>query len=43
MRSSCDKESCWLKKHWVQQKMNKKHLTLSNFNKKLLEIIDELR
>ena len=26
MRSSCDKESCWLKKHWVQQKMNKKHL-----------------
>ncbi|MBT7706385.1 hypothetical protein HN747_02960 [archaeon] len=24
-------------------KMNKKHLTLSNFNKKLLEIIDELR
>lgn len=27
MKSSCDKESCWLKKHWVKEKMDKKYLT----------------
>lgn len=26
MKSSCDKESCWLKKNWVREKMDKKHL-----------------